>query len=227
MATELIGREAVDPFEFRRVALLVEVTPCRAASVSQLLTGVTLAPESSIFYHLHQQFFRESSQAPEYPNDFANWADAMLGDAVLAERLANLNLVRTRDLGAVRREISVILAERLQQAGDAKTVRPGLEFIFCQPLMVEFSSGCVARTAEEFVECLRRLSSDAIGYHIFAPFVGSDGLGFAAWFRQWGHERLARQLETFDPYLNSLEDNRRYLVELIEASLRSTDAEAA
>jgi hypothetical protein len=60
MVTEPSVRNDVPPFEFRRVALLVEVTPCRAASVAQLLTGVTLAPESSIFYHLHQRFFRDS-----------------------------------------------------------------------------------------------------------------------------------------------------------------------
>jgi hypothetical protein len=211
--------ESVPPFEFRRVALLVEVTPCRAASLTQLLTGVTLAPESSIFYHLHQRFFRDTDQLPEYPNDFASWADNMLGDAVLAERLANLNLVRARDLGVVRREISVLLAERLQQTGDTKSARSGSEFIFCQPVMVEFASGRLAYTPEDFVASLRELPSDSIGYHLFAPFTGSDAPAFAHWFRRRGHERLARQLETFDPYLNCLEDNRRYLVELIEAAL--------
>jgi hypothetical protein len=213
----------VPPFEFRRVALLVEVTPCRASSVAQLLTGVTLAPESSIFYHLHQRFFREFDQLPEYPNDFANWADVTLGDGILAERLANLNLVRTRDLAAVRREISVILAERLQQGSDGRTVRPGFEFIFCLPLMVEFASGRLARTPVEFLDCLRDLHSDSLGYHLFVPFTGAGAPGFAEWFGRWGYERLARQLGTFDPYLNSLEDNRNYLVELIETGLRPSE----
>lgn len=214
----------MDPFEFRRVALLVEVTPHRAASVAQLLTGVTLAPDSSIFFHVHRRFFRDADQRPEYPNDFATWADGGLGDSLLAERLANLNLVRTRELATVRREISVILAERLQQAGDTKIVRPGLEFIFCQPLMVEFDSGCQARTPAEFVECLRDLPEDSIGYHLFAPFTGTPGHGFADWFRRAGHDRLARHLDTFDPYLNTLEDNRRYLIELVEAAVATPGA---
>jgi hypothetical protein len=213
------------PFEFRRVAVLVQVTSCRAASVSQLLTGVTLAPNPSIFFHLHRPFFHDSDRLAEYPNDFASWADRQLGDAVLAERLANLNLVRTPDLATVRREISVILAERLQQAGDTKgdmkVVRPGLEFIFCEPLMVEFDTGRVAHSAKEFVGCLREVPPDTIGYHLFAPFLAADTPGFAQWFRDRGHERLAQQLETFDPYLNCLEDNRRYLVELIEDGLRT------
>jgi Family of unknown function (DUF5752) len=207
------------PFEFRRVAVLVEVTSGRAASVSQLLTGVTLAPDASIFYHLHRPFFQDFDQLAEYPNDFAGWAATNLGDAVLAERLANLNLVRTPDLATVRREISVILAERLQQAGDTKTVGLGLEFIFCEPLMVEFGTGRVAHSAEEFVGCLRELPTDTIGYHLFAPFMAADAPGFAQWFRHRGHEQLAQQLEMFDPYLNCLEDNRRYLIQLIEEGL--------
>jgi uncharacterized protein DUF5752 len=211
------------PFEFRRSAVLVEVTPCRAGSVSQLLTGVTLAPDASIFYHLHRPFLHDSNRLAEYPNDFAGWADSSLGDAVLAERLANLNLVRTPDLATVRREISVILAERLHQAADTKIVRPGLEFIFCEPLMAEFGAGRVAHSVKEFVDCLRELPADAIGYHLFAPFLAADVSGFAGWFRDQGHEQLAQQLETFDPYLNCLEDNRRYLVELIEDGLRPHD----
>jgi len=207
-------------FEFRQVAVLLEVTSCRAASVSQLLTGVTLAPDASIFYHLHRPFFQDSDRLPSYPNDFAGWAERDLGDAMLAERLANLNLVRTPELATVRREISIILAERLQQAGDTKTVRPGLEFIFCEPMMVEFGSGSVAHSAKDFVALLRELPAETIGYHLFASFPAADAPGFARWFRDQGHDGLAQQLETFDPYLNCLEDNRQYLIELIEEALR-------
>ena len=207
------------PFEFRRVAVLLEVTSCRAASVSQLLTGVTLAPDAAIFYHLHRPFFQDSDRLPSYPNDFAGWADRDLGDAMLAERLANLNLVRTPDLAAVRREISIILAERLQQAGDTKTVRPGLEFIFCEPLMVEFATGCVAHNVKDFVALLRDLPADTIGYHLFASFLAADAPGFARWFRDQGYQALAQKLETFDPYLNCLEDNREHLVKLIDQEL--------
>lgn len=189
--------------------------------MSQLLTGVTLAPDASIFYHLHRPFFHDSYRLAEYPNDFASWADRSLGDAVLAERLANLNLVRTPDLATVRREISVLLAEHLQQTGETKVVRIEPEFIFCEPLMVEFGTGRVAHGLREFVDCLRELPSDTIGYHLFAPFLAPDTLGFAQWFRDQGHERLAQHFETFDPYLNCLEDNRHYLVDLIDDVLRT------
>lgn len=222
-----MSRQPVPAFEFWKAAFLVEVTPLRAASLGQLLTGVTLAPESSIFYHLHQRFFRDPERLPEYPNDFAHWAQAALGDGVLAERLANLHLARGADLAGIRRQISVILAERLHQVGDERRAPPGFEFIFCLPRLVEFPSGRVARTPEEFLEILRGIDSDSIAYHLFVPRTGRAPNDFAAWFRQWGHTSLADQLDAFDPYLNSLEDNRAYLAELIEMGLHQPAAERA
>lgn len=217
---------SVGPFEFRKVVFLVEITAFRAASLGRLLTGVTLAPEPCIFYHLHQRFFREPDRLPEYPDDFSAWADGFLGDGVAAERLANLNLFRSVDLAVLRREISVILAERLQQGGKGRQAPPGADFIFCRPRLVEFGSGRSARTPAEFVELLRDIDSDSIGYHLFLP-KGSRGRvsnDFAAWFEGQGYASLARQLDAFDPYLNSLEDNRAYLLELIEMGVRQPDA---
>jgi len=210
------------PFGFWKAAFLVEVTPYWATSLGQLLTGVTLAPELSIFYHLHQRFFRDPERLPAYPNDLAAWADTVLGNAVVAERLANLNLFRSVDLGVVRREISVILAEHLQHHDAGRTVAYDERFIFCQPRLVVFHSRQQAHTPAELVEILRHIDSDAIGYHLFAPKVtpGPVANDFAAWFRQWGYTSLAQQLDAFDPYLNSLEDNRAYLLELVEMGLR-------
>ncbi|MFQ5683303.1 MAG: DUF5752 family protein [Candidatus Binatia bacterium] len=206
------------PFEFWKVAFLVEVTHLRAVSLGQLLTGVTLAPQMSIFYHLHQRFFRDPERLPEYPNDFSAWADTILGDAVAAERLANLNLTRSVDLESVRREISIILAEHLHEISYERHASPGQEFIFCKPRLVGFGSGRRAHTLSDFVEILRDVDSDSIGYHLFTPRItpGRVANDFATWFRQLGHETVAQQLDNFDPYLNSLEDNRAYLLEIIE-----------
>ncbi len=210
------------PFEFWKAAFLVEVTPQRAQSLGQLLTGVTLVSELSIFYHLHRRFFREPERLSEYPNDFADWSVEVLGNPVVAERLANLNLFRSMDVAVVRREISVILAEHLQQNDDGRTVAPDRAFIFCQPRLIVFRSGRRADDPRAFLDVLREVDSDAIGYHLFAPKLtpGPVPNDFAVWFRLWGYPSLAAQLDAFDPYLNSLEDNRAYLLELIDMGLR-------
>jgi hypothetical protein len=216
------SRTTPPPFVFWKAAFLVEVLPYWATSLGQLLTGVTLAPEMSLFYHLHQQFFRDPQHLPPYPNDFAIWADTVLGNAVVAERLANLNLLRCVDLEVVRRELSVMLAEHLRDHGDGQTLHCEERFIFCQPRLVVLPSGHEARTPAEFGEVLGQVDSAAIGYHLFAPKAqaGRVANDFAVWFEHWGYTSLAQQLDAFDPYLNSLEDNRAYLAELIELGLR-------
>lgn len=214
--------QTLPPFAFWKAAFLVDVTPFRALNLGQLLIGVTLAPELSIFYHLHQRFFRHPQRLPEYPNDFADWANAILGDAVIAERLANLDLLRSVDLSLVRRELSVMLAEHLQEQDAARSVAKDRAFIFCQPRLVLFRSGWQADSPAAFIDVLREVDSDTIGYHLFTPKIspGPVANDFAVWFRQWGYASLAAQLDAFDPYLNSLEDNRTYLIELIEMGLR-------
>ncbi|MFQ5599870.1 MAG: DUF5752 family protein [Candidatus Krumholzibacteriia bacterium] len=209
------------PFEFLRASFLVEVTPYKAATLGQLLTAATLAPDTSLFYHLHQGYFRSPDRLPEYPNDFAFWAHASLGDFVVAERLANLSPTRHSEIGGVRREISVILAEHLQESGDGRRVSPESEFIFCRPCGVISHSGRRAKTPAEFVELLGDVEIDVIFYHLFTPKLlrGAGTNDFAAWFRDRGYERLAARLGAFDPYLNSLEDNRAYMIEIISHAL--------
>jgi hypothetical protein len=80
----------------------------------------------------------------------------------------------------------------------------------------------VAQTPAEFGAVLSQVDSEAIGYHLFAPQIqaGRVANDFAVWFEHWGYTSLAQQLDAFDPYLNSLEDNRAYLAELIDLGLR-------
>jgi hypothetical protein len=217
------GIDSKVAFEFLRASYLVQVLPFRARSLGQLLTAATLAPETSLFYHLHHAFFRSPERLPEYPNDFASWAHASLGDAVVAERLANLNLTRTASLSGIRREISVILAEHLQDSGDGRHVGKENEFIFCRPCGLVFSTGQRAETPGEFLEVLQKVEIDAIFYHLFTPRLlrGASRNDFSTWFERRGFESLSQRLAEFDPYLNSLEDNRRYLMELVSGELKS------
>jgi len=216
------ARQTVGPFEFRKAVVLVEATTLRAASISQLLTGVTLASELSIFYHLHQHFLVDPNILPEYPNDFARWVALHLSNGVVAERLANLNLFRAANLGEVRHEITVILAEYLAHTSDRRQVLPSQEFIFCQPRLTVLPCQRKAATPEEFLDAIRAIDIQSIAYHLFESKVVPTGArnDFARWFHALGYTRLANRLDTFDPYLNSLEDNRNYLVKLIADGLR-------
>lgn len=219
---------AADPFEFRKAVVLVEATTMRAASISQLLTGVTLASELSIFHHLHQHFLVDPNILPEYPNDFARWVAQHLNNGVVAERLANLNLFRAANLQEVRHEITVILAQYLAQTSDRRQVQPAQVFIFCQPRLIVLPCRQKASTPEEFLEALRSIDIQSVAYHLFESKVVPTGArnDFTRWFEALGYSDLADRLDTFDPYLNSLEDNRNYLVKLIADGLRRRETHA-
>ncbi|MBI3245152.1 MAG: hypothetical protein HYZ50_01450 [Deltaproteobacteria bacterium] len=212
------------PFVFHKSVYLVEATTLRAASLGQLLMCVTLVEELSIFYHLHRRFFLDPEISSEYPNDFAQWVGSVLGNGVVAERLANLNLFRAATLQEVRREISVTLADYLSQRGEGGVAPPGLEFIFCQPRLVILSCGLQATTPQEFLSVFTTVESASIAYHLFEPKATPQGgrNDFAEWFDLWGFSELARRLDSFDPYLRSLEDNRSYLAEMIADELQGT-----
>jgi Family of unknown function (DUF5752) len=213
-------KHAPGPFKFCKAAMLIEATTLKAASLGQLLTGVTLAEDSAILYHLHRHFFVAPEVLPEYPNDFAYWVGEDLGNGVMAERLANLNLFRAATLAEVRREISILLAQYLASGGDGQCVAPAREFIFCQQRLIVMPCHAEAATPKEFLAALRTVDIHSVGYHLFqSRAMPSGGNDFTRWFEGWGYTDLARQIDRFDPYLNSLEDNRTYLVEIVEAWL--------
>ena len=223
-----MNNDRPEPFTFRKMALLVEATTIKASSLAELLTGVTLADDLSIVHHLHRRFFVDPDTLPEYPNDFAGWAAVELGNAVLAERLANLNLFRAAGVSALRREIAVILAESLAQDGDGtgSSARARRPFIFCNPRRVVLPCRTVVASPEMFPDALRAVEIQSIGYHVFlSSLAGTTRNDFAAWFDAWGEVDLAREIETVDPYLNCLEDTRKYLIELTTRGLSASGAE--
>jgi hypothetical protein len=208
---------------------LKEATTLTASSLPQLLTGVTLAPTLSLFYHLHHHYFVHPEVLPPYPNEFAHWVGEVLGNGVVAEQLANVNLARAPTLPDVRREIAVLLAQYLSRQEAGPRAPRGREFIFCRPWFVVLPSGRRAATPHAFLAVLRELEYASVAYHLFAPKVAPQGArnDFARWFAAWGYGALAAQLDSFDPYLNSLHDTRSYLAELITTALAAEEPGSA
>ena len=224
-----VARETPPPFDFFKASYLKEATTLTASSLHQLLTGVTLAPALSVFYHLHHHYFVHPEVLPTYPNEFAHWVGEVLGNGVVAEQLANVNLFRATTLHDVRREITVLLAQYLTRHEEGHQAPVGREFIFCRPWFVVLPSGRRAATPREFLAVLRDLEYASVAYHLFAPKVAPQGArnDFARWFAAWGYGALAKQLDSFDPYLNSLQDNRSYLAELITTAVAAEETGGA
>src|SRR5258706_217416 len=87
------------PFVFKKVLYLVEVTGRRARSLDELLQALAVVPAESVGYHMHREFLAYKFAPIEYPNDFAYFVARVLGDDILGEKLGNLRVFRHRSLG--------------------------------------------------------------------------------------------------------------------------------
>src|SRR5215468_5664488 len=118
------------PFVFKKVLYLVEVTGRKARTLDELLRALAVVPPESVGYHMHREFLAYKFAPIEYPNDFAYWAAKVLGDEILGERLANLRVFKHRSLEALRGEIARLVGEHLIERPEAaaQVAAPGREF---------------------------------------------------------------------------------------------------
>src|SRR5205823_3776955 len=88
-----------EPFVFKKVLYLVEVTGRRARTLDELLRALAVVPAESVGYHMHREFLAYKFAPIEYPNDFAYWSAKVLGDDILGEKLASLRVFKRRSRG--------------------------------------------------------------------------------------------------------------------------------
>ena len=148
--------KAKKPFEFYTSSQLVEITSQKAGDLkefSEILKGID---ESSIFYHVHHAF-REHQFAPGvYTNDFAHWVEDELGEHVLAERLANINIKDYTELGALRDKIVEILDGFLSQHPAGGTIPAKHSFYFCRTVGIVLKTKYEAWDCGEFCSALKK-----------------------------------------------------------------------
>jgi hypothetical protein len=223
-----------DPFIFRKVFYLVEATGRRARRLDELHRLVVVADIDAIGYHMHREFLTYKFAHTEYPNDFAYWTARVLGDEIVGERLANLRVFKHGSLSGLKAEISEIIADHLLSYPEtANQVAPrGREFNLCNARKFVLTTGRIARDLPEFTGALAEVEASALYYHMFETRYDSGGAGggrrpndFADWTRQaLGLPRLADKLESFDPYMFSLEQARRALIRLCSEAQAEAEA---
>jgi hypothetical protein len=210
-------------FEFRKILHLIESTGASAATLDELLRAVNVVEARSIGYHMHREFLAHKFVHTGWPNDFALWSANVVGDRLLAERLAQLVVSRYRSLEAVRAELARQIAEHLIAHADSSQGRvpDGREFRFASARSVVMSTGAVAHDLASFADALARVPSSSIHYHLFETRFSEDRVGdFSAWIDQLGFPSLAHAVAEIDPYMYSLDEARRRLLALVTAELR-------
>jgi hypothetical protein len=211
-----------EPFIFKKVLYLVEVTGRRARTLDELLRALATVPAESVGFHMHREFLAYKFAPIEYPNDFAYWAAKVLGDQILGEKLANLRVFKHRSLDGLRLEIARLVGEHLIESPDAGKLSapPDREFHFLMNRAVVMSCNREAHDLEEMIGALAEIESASLYFHLFETrFWGGQGRDndFAEWIREsLGNDVLADKVSHIDPYMFSLEQVRRTLIGVMQ-----------
>ena len=207
-----------EPFVFKKVLYLVEVTGRRARTLDELLRALAVVPAESVGYHMHREFLQYKFAPIEYPNDFAYWAARALGDQMLAEKLAVLRVFKYQSLDLLRIELGRQVAEHLLEYPEAahQNAQPGREFHFLKARSVVMGCDRSARNLDELSAAIADCESSSLYFHLFETrFGGGRGRDndFAEWLRSsLGDEELADRIANIDPYMFSLEQVRKVLL---------------
>jgi hypothetical protein len=207
-----------EPFVFKKVIYLVEVTGLRARTLDELLRTLAVVPAESVGYHMHREFLAYKFAPIEYPNDFADFAAKVLGDDILGEKLANLRVFKHRSLDALRGDIARLVGTHLLEHPEAaqKSAPHDREFHFLVARSVVMDCNRQARDLEELIGAVAEVESSSLYFHLFETrFWGGKGRDndFAEWIRRsLGKVPLADRVANIDPYMFSLEQVRKTLL---------------
>jgi hypothetical protein len=216
-------KKATEPFRFYTRAHLKELTGLKASNLRQMVEVLRNAPDSVVYYHTHHFLEEHHYLTPEPANDFALWVSDALGDEVLGERLASVDVFDLPSLGAIRERLVSIMEERLSREPDGREAPEGREFHFMKSVSIILPTPYVAHDLREFVEALRKLSLGSLYFHVFESRLrlGKGLNDFSTWLEERLEEKeLAERIARLDPYTYTLEGLRSSLIQLIEKRIK-------
>lgn len=206
-------------FHFYESVNMVRLTGLRSRTLEELVNLLSEVDHEVIFHHMHQYFLKERTEAPDYPNDFAQWAAESLEDRVLAERLANVDPFEHESLEDLREALIGIIDDHLEGQLYPRSVLPGKEFFFNQTFSIILPTGLEAMTLGQFRDQLAQVDDSSIYYHVLEARLRLHKRGddFSQWLEDClGLSELAERIRHIDPYFTTLNDLRREILGLID-----------
>ncbi len=211
--------EKAEPFVIKDCALVQIATGVRAQNLRELRDRLLAVHPGCIDYHFWGGLLRPSFDDPEYSNDFASWARHGLHDNKLAERLGMIDPAGFTDIEALRRELTDVLEQRIDEGEYLTWAKPEQQFQFIRAQIVVFDTGRILARPPELVAALPAMSAGSIYYHFVEarrrPPLRIDD--FRSWLSRYGdaYSALGNALAEVDPYFTTLTDLRKELSRVV------------
>ena len=204
-------------FIFDTELRLVVLTGIKIRSLKELRAELPRVPGSSIFFHTHQEYLAHDFQRSAHYNDFARWVSQALREEALAEKLAAIDLLAFTSIRELRDAIIGTVDEYLGELD-----RPGYEcrpeeaFHFCRSRSFVLPTGIVANDVDDFFRKVAAISHASLYFHFFEARLrlGRQTSDFSRWLTDRGRADLASAIDALNPYVRSLDELRRDIVQL-------------
>ncbi len=211
-------KRARDPFHFYDCIRIIRPVGKSAHNLREFLGILRDLDVSCIYKHLHQSFITHQFELWDYPNDFARWAAAGLGDLPLAEKFANFDPYEEQDMERIKAALIDLIEDHLWSCPSIPWARPGMEFFFEESQTLLIETELVAHDLKEFLDALHHIPIPSIYYHCYeaALRLGKGNDDFSNWLqKELQCDFSEKKIKNLDFYLFSLEELRQALIEII------------
>jgi small-conductance mechanosensitive channel len=216
-------KKATSPFHFYTRLHLRELTGLKARNLTELLNILKDMPDPVVYYHVHRFLEEHLYLTPEPANDFAIWINNTLGNDILGERLASIDIFNLPNIGVVKQRLIDTIQDYLRNYPDSRIAPDEEEFHFIRSISYILPTPYVAHDLGEFVEILRKVTIDSIYFHIYEARLrlqkGTND--FSIWISDaLGEKDLADRIANIDPYIYTLENLRQCIIEQVERDIK-------
>ena len=205
-------------FAVKDCAIIAIATGKQDYTLSELRNDLQTVSPDSIYYHFWGSLLQPRFEEREFNNDFAGWARHSLHDNRLAERLAVIDPTDYKDLEELRRDLSDIIEEHLDNESSISWIRANRPFEFIRSQIVVFDTHRRLQEPAELAQLIPRLSPSSIFYHFIDARrrLANDGDDFRLWLSSYNgqYDGLCQDLSAVDPYFGNLSELRIQLTDI-------------
>ncbi len=213
--------KVIQPFEFKQCVTVPKSTGKSAKNLRKLRQLLRRVTDESIIHHTCQYFLY--GHVLEHTNGFAQWVAESLGEKALSEHLSNIDPYDFRSIEDLRHELLKAIDGRLQVPPRPRDAMGGDEFFFSEAITLVFPAHIRALNLAEFLIGIRYIDKSSIYYHFHEARIRRRGEtdDFSKWFASsLANEGLAEKIGSIDPFMHTLEEVRKHIVEIVEDEMK-------
>ncbi|UCH87916.1 MAG: hypothetical protein JSV49_06505 [Thermoplasmata archaeon] len=176
----------VKPFQFYNESRITTFTGIKANSLSSMYKGIHKVSEESIFFHMHQCYFRPHFSPADNMNDFARWIWIHIGEYSITEKLAMVDPFLCDSVRECRKKLLTYLKDYLGGGAFIPRVSRDKEFYFLESKSFIYPAGFEAKNLNEFRKCIQLSAINSIFYHMISSRMryGHKINDYSAWLSE-------------------------------------------